>query len=406
MELYNYQKEQVERMLDHYKNGKQGFGLFFEMGLGKTLTTLEFIKQTEPKSILIVCPKSIIEMWRWEFFKHVGSQYIFTQSSGKNVYIINYESLHTLDNYDWDVVILDECQKVKNYTTQAWKNVNKLKRNFTVCLSGTPITNTFMDIYSIMALIDKNIINMRPTQFDRYYIKDGGTTRTKQLYSKLADWTSFAKLTDHIDMPYAEDIIIPIQMNYELEHEYDQIYYANMMGLVKIRKLANLCLSTKGENNRRLTACDELIADILARDEQIVIFTTLTESWKDLMERYAEHACGIDGSTCATMRQHIVQEFTEGKHKIIICNTKVGGVGLNLQTANNVIYWGHDYELGALEQSKGRIYRIGQMKPCRYYHLQYLDTIDTHIYDCLTHKKNVIEELLKLYGKEEKIQNI
>lgn len=397
MTLYPYQQEAVDKILSCYNDGDKGFGLFFEMGLGKTITTIKSINKIYPKNILIVCPLSLVDMWKWELNKNLESRYIFynnqvTEIKEHSIVITNYESLHKLRVKDWDFVVLDECQKVKNYKTQIWKIVNGLKRKFTLALSGTPMTNTYMDLFSIGRLIS-DIFDMPASIFERYFIKDNSKSRTEELFENIKPFTAFAKLTDHIDMPKEEDI--EIWCNFD---EIDQMAYRTIYSdytldsLSLITKLISICGIVDSD---KLLKCKDLVKTILDKNEKVVIFTTRQLAFNKLCQIF--NCPGICGST--TNRQEIVEEFNKNG-TILVCNIKAGGLGLNLQSANNVIYWQHDYELGSLEQSKGRIFRIGQDKPCKYYHLMYVNTIETQIYDCLVHKKNVINELLKFYRRD------
>lgn len=406
MELFNYQKLTVDKALKYFEDSTikyQKFNIFFKMGLGKTITALEIVKQVKPKTVLIVCPKSLIEMWVYEFYKYLGSKYSRTNnirnlnnSENCRVFFVNYEQLLSLRNEIIpDMCIFDEVHKLKNINGKIHKNINKyILPEKTLCLTGTPIVKDLMDLFGILTCVGpQKFDNLVASQFKYKYIINGGTNRTLQLWQILEPFTVQLGYDGLIDMPKTEDIIIPIKMSILVKDELDKIYHQNMNALARI----TAAVQVTSQTYYKRTACCQLIDDIIEDGEKVVLFVRFTEEYDYFMNLYKSVCVGINGEVKDRDRQ--VREFENNPGvKVFIGNLQTAGVGITLIKAHKCIFYSETYSWGDAEQSKARIFRIGQDKPCIYYHLLCENSIDELIYQNIINKTNLIEEFKRLYG--------
>ena len=402
MKLFNYQQHAVDKAVNVYENGDKSFNLFFEMGLGKTITAIEIVKRIKHDTILIVCPKSLIEMWAYEMSKHFPEAVRVSSPDGIyfaykcTYYITNYENIRTYkQTLTPDVCIFDEVHKLKNAKSFTHKCIQSIIHpRFTLKLTGTPITRDYMDLYGILTCVNTDtFMNMTATQFHAKYVKIGGTTAVKKLMASIEPFTVFAKLEDHIDMPGYEDIVIPVTLPSVAYVKLDSIYHSDMNTLAKIIEAQKVTSSVYGPKSLTLT---RLVSDIIEDGRKVVIFTKYDEEFDFFMLQYKDIAVGINGKT--KDREIPVYRFqSDDSIKVFIGNLQTASMGLTLTVAQDCIFYSETYTWGDADQSKARIYRIGQKHPCRYYHLLALDTIDEMIYRNLIAKTDLIEDFKLKY---------
>lgn len=403
MELFNYQQKAVDKAIKVYENGGHSFNLFFEMGLGKTITAIEIVKNIKHNTILIICPKSLIEMWAYEMSKNFPEATRVASPDGVyfahncSYYITNYENIRTYkQTLQPDICILDEVHKVKNCKSLTHKRIQQIVHSrFTLKLTGTPITKNYMDLYGILSCVDLDrFIKMTPSQFQAKYVKIGGLLTSKQLMDSIEPFTVFARLEDHIDMPGYEDIIIPVKLSQVDHSKLLDIYSSDKNALARIIEAQRVTSNVYGP---KANAVDQLVQDIIEDGRKVVIFTKFDDEFDFMMSKYAGIAVGINGST--KDRETPVYRFQNDKDiKVFVGNLQTASMGLTLTAAQDCIFYSETYTWGDADQSRARIYRIGQDKPCRYYHLLALGTIDEMIYRNLIEKTNLIEEFKNKYG--------
>jgi SNF2 family DNA or RNA helicase len=373
------------------------------MGLGKTVTALEIVKQVKPKTVLIVCPKSLIEMWVYEFYKYLGFEYSRTNNISNlnndevsRVFFVNYEQLLSLRHEIIpDICIFDEVHKLKNVNGKIHKNINTyILPKQTLCLTGTPIVKDLMDLFGILTCVGpQKFNNLVASQFRYKYIINGGTNRTLQLWQTIEPFTVQLEYDGILDMPKTEDIVIPIDIDWTTRQMLSEIYHENTNALARITEAVQLT----SLNPQKRAACVQLIDDIIEDGEKVVLFVRFTEEYEYFMNLYKAVCVGINGETKDRERQ--VREFENNPGvKVFIGNLQTAGVGITLIEAHRCIFYSETYSWGDAEQSKARIFRIGQDKPCIYYHLLCTDSIDELIYQNIINKTNLIEEFKRLYG--------
>ena len=403
MELFDYQQKAVNKAIEVYENDGHSFNLFFEMGLGKTITAIEIIKKIKHNTVLIVCPKSLIEMWAYEMSKHFPDAVRVSSPDGVYFaytcayYITNYENIR---NYSQtlspDVCVFDEVHKLKNAKSLTHKCIQRIIHpNFVLKLTGTPITRDYMDLYGILTCVNTDhLVNMTAAQFNAKYVKIGGTRTIKELMDSIEPFTVFAKLEDYIEMPGYEDIIIPVPLSLVAREKLETVYRSDKNALARIIEAQKITSNIYDSKSLVLT---RLVSDIIDDGRKVVIFTKFDEEFDFFMFQYKDIAVGINGKT--KDRETPVYQFQNNPNiKVFIGNMQTASMGLTLTAATDCIFYSETYTWGDADQSKARIYRIGQKQPCKYYHLLVLNTIDEMIYRNLIEKTDLIEEFKRIYG--------
>jgi SNF2 family DNA or RNA helicase len=409
MELFDYQKKWVKKGLDYFDKVPNvfspKFNLFPDMGLGKTLVALDIVKHLEPSRLLIVCPKSLMTMWEYNAQKHLGNCVFYDITNIQpilndkmSVTIVNYEKfLHIKDDIYTDICIFDEAHKLKNCNSKTHKCISKyVHSGKTLCLTGTPITRDLMDLFGILTCIGPKVWNgYSESQFRNRYIVNGGAARTAELKQLISEYTVFGKLTDYIEMPPFEDIIVPVALS-NAEYTYlDIVYKSKQKAITRISEAQQF--TSKSTTKRAYL--DILIKDLLQDGSKIVIFVKFTEEYEYLMERYKDICVGINGSV-KDRNEPVLQFQTNDKIKIFIGNLQTASLGSTLTAAHDCIFYTETYTWGDMDQSRGRIYRISQTHPCRYYHILASNTIDEMIYQSNVDKTDFIEVFKNKYGGE------
>ena len=412
MKLFEYQQQTANKAIkyfDTHTNSK--FNIFFEMGLGKTITALTIlnylIQNKNCKKILVICPKSLIGMWEYEVSKYLKHYVLINNMDYKlnnftMIYITNYEQFLSIrSEINVDVCIFDEVHKIKNCNSKIHKLINKyLKSIYTMCLTGTPITNNLMDLFGILTCIGSPIFNdMGPMQYRYKYIINGGQSSKNQLISSISDFTVFAKLTDHIDMPEYEDVIIPVKLTKVQRNNMNNIYSLPIKALDRIiacQRITSGIVPNSVFGNKVLI-CHELIKSIIEDNNKVIIFTKYDSEFDYFINYYNDICTGINGKT--KDRDTVVYNFQNDSNiKIFIGNIQTAGIGTTLTAATHCIFYSHTYNWADYEQARARIYRIGQHKPCIYYHLLVDESIDVMIYKNLKNKTDLISDFKKIYG--------
>ena len=397
-----------------------------EMGLGKTIQTIAFLLSNKDKKSIVITPTALIYNWKNELEKFAPTLKVGLLHAAKSE---REKILDNIDNYDvilttyttykndidkykninFDYCIIDEAQNIKNpdaIITKAIKNVNaKVK----FALTGTPIENNLMELWSIFDFImpgylynkskfksifvnnDKNIIELKNL------IKPFILRRTKK--------EVIAELPDKIE----QKIII------DLEKEHKRAYkgYVNLITrkikennqdnitvFSYLTKLRQLCLSPElmvknyqGKNSK-LDVLINIIND--SSDEKILVFSQFTKVLEVIGKRLNEENISysyLDGKTSAKDRVKLVEEFNTNNNKVFLISLKAGGTGLNLTSANIVVHFDPWWNPAVEDQASDRAHRIGQKNVVNVIKLIAKDTAEERVINLQETKKERIEDV-------------
>lgn len=436
-------KERQKQAIELCKKNKR-FGVFFDMGGGKTATMLSLVNDLvfetqECKSVLIIAPPNIItkgrvwqnEIAKWENFKHMDCIEMTGKPSArvakKGVASITLLSDSLIQWYydtfkhmhDYDIIIVDESSRFKSPTAQRSKLLRKMvdysKRIY--LLSGTPCPNSVEDLWAQVYLIDKGetlgkfitYFRMRfgfPNAFGYGYTY---TKNTNELVNKLikpycifakADDVELPKCTEHFEyldfddkmMKRYKDFVHNYVINLEDGQEVSTFRVADVLN--KAMQITNGCIYTNANdevqryeelNNVKL---DWLKAFASKQQDNILVFYT----YKFDRERILKH---IDGAEELKTAEDIAR-WNNGEIKVAIASPYSLGHGVNLQQGGHIVVWyGLIWNLELYLQANKRVYRLGQKHDVDIYYLLINKTVDNRVLRRLQDKNQTEQEFLE-----------
>ena len=413
-----------------------GFCLADDMGLGKTVQVLAYLEKmrTEKKAqrVLLVLPSSLIGNWESEIRR-------FTPKIGYSVYhgsgrTIDKESFLTITTYGvagkdeelgrekWDLVILDEAQYIKNSSTKAYKALSAMTRRDAVILTGTPVENDLMNLWSLMDYINSGFLGNK-TEFSRYAknVDIQALSSLKRAISPFilrrlkTDKSIIRDLPDKVETNLfvtlsKEQIILYNKIVADLEKsmvEDEGEFEKKGRVLAAIAKLKAVCNHPdqySGENgykeseSGKFELLKDLASTIHSNREKVLVFTQFREiipALDNLLSSvFGSRGLVIDGSVTAKKRTEIVKAFQNGEADYMVLSLRAAGVGLNLTRATNVIHFDRWWNPAVENQATDRAYRIGQKQKVMVYKFISKDTIEEKIDELIQKKKALSDSLL------------
>ena len=426
--LKDHQKEGVAWLQHLYKSKASGCLMADDMGLGKTLQILYFIdwhsrKYANHKPYLIVAPISLLENWKNEyerFFmqprmkinmltsKDVTRKFdksIVDKMQKMDIILTNYESLRSSQlNFcavEFDVVALDEAQKIKSPGTLVTNAAKALKCNFKIAMTGTPVENSLLDLWCIMDFCVPGLLGNAKAfaaQYQNPLKKEDNdiVALGNEVHDKLGVYfmrrlkkDAAKDLPDKIELK--EKVLMPpVQKEAyaSVVNDYTSGIQPNMlvtiMHLREVSEHPYLYDSTLlnhetdeiVETSARLQATIKFLDEIKKREEKVIIFVERKETQKMLqklcLKRYGIITKIINGDTPSIVkrympnkqsRQSSIDEFqaVDG-FNVIIMSPVAAGMGLNVTAANHVIHYSRHWNPAKENQATDRAYRIGQTK--------------------------------------------
>ena len=423
---YPYQAVGIEWLKSQQELGRHGAILGDVMGLGKTLQAIGLITHNVNmgcKDNLVVCPGTLLENWRREFVKfspklavliHYGAYRTGTAAKlrGQDVVITTYDSLirdHSmLSSIKWNLVIIDEAQAIKNPRAQRTIRCKGLPRNFGVAISGTPLENRLLDLWSLSDFAEPGLFGSE-SQFENNYegVPNGASEVNKVIRPIL-----LRRRLHEIEHQLPEKVIIdhPLTWPSELNEIYERVRieaiqeFSTAGGLVATGRLRQLTthplMMDIGPDEMTVLSPKysltlEILDELFANNEKCLIFASykniIGRITKDVGLRYPKaFVKSLDGGTEMKDRNSLVDEFNafEG-FGLLVCNPIVAGAGLNITGANHVIHYNLEWNPAKEDQATFRVYRNGQLKETFIHRLFYINTIDEVIDQRMQLKRNL-----------------
>jgi superfamily II DNA or RNA helicase len=394
----------------HYR--KLGGLLADDMGLGKTIqvvSLLAYLNEVGKLSpTLIVVPKTLIDNWEAEIKKFaqplLNSFYIHSgggrnkdpeKLSKKGITITTYQTLVrdqlALGQVNWQAIICDEAQAIKNPTTAASKVIKAMKSKFRLALTGTPVENGLSELWSILDYVQPGLLGSL-SEFKREYIdklevheRDAETeqkllARISMVYKRR---TKSEELAGQI--PTKTKVEVPIPLGSAQKQIYSevitQVRSKKMTALQAIQVLRALCSHPALVDDRlkdipiadvpKLQKTLEIMESIRQKGEKVLIFTDLRRMQELLRsairDRFDLNPNIINGMT--ERRQDLVDEFNRiSGFDVMILSPKAAGTGLTITSANHVIHYTRWWNPAVENQATDRVYRIGQERPVTVYY--------------------------------------
>lgn len=440
--LHNYQKVCVEHII------RNPFcGVFLDMGLGKTISTLTAINALkydycEVDNVLVIAPKRVAEtVWEeeaknWSHTKHmtfskiVGTekQRIAALKAKADVYIVSRDNVSWLCSLyaarlPFDMLVIDELSSFKAHQTQRFKALRLARPWFkrVVGLTGTPAPNGLINLWSQMYLIDRGQrLEKTITAYRSRYFRPGASNgyvvysynllpdTEKLIQERIKDICISMRAEDYLEMPERIDNFIKVTMPKPLQDMYNKFEKESIVQLmteeensttvnaVSAATLSNKLLQFANgamyDENRNICPLHDLkleaLKEVIESSEGKSVLVAWTYQFdRDRIMKYFRNLCPRELKTAQD-----ISDWNAGKIQLLLAHPASAGHGLNLQAGGNIIVWyGLTWSLELYQQFNARLYRQGQTK----------QTIIHHIVTSGTHDEDVVKAL----KSKDKIQN-
>lgn len=412
-----------------------------DMGLGKTVQAIaacELLRaRGEVARALIVTCASLKHQWQREIERFAGERAIVIGGgrpqrraafeSDAPYKILNYEvtwhELGQLKNLDADVVVYDEAQRAKNFRTKTAATLRAIPSRFTFILTGTPVENRLDDLYSLLQLVDPNVLGPL-WKFNRAFAQQNdrgrivGYKNLSELRDRIApvmlrrrkeevlaelpaltEQTRYTPLTAEqadLEMGYRKTAAMLMQLAERrplTKAEKDQL----MMALLKARQACNaveLCdPKSRIKASPKLDELEALLGEILAQaSAKVLVFSEWVEMLKLCAKRLDRLRIGyamLHGGVPTDRRPALLDRFRDQNEVRVLLSSEAGGVGLNLQVASYVVHLDLPWNPARLDQRTSRAHRMGQTRGVTVTYLCAEDGIERGIEGTLATKRAV-----------------
>ncbi|MCH3963112.1 MAG: DEAD/DEAH box helicase [Clostridium sp.] len=418
-----------------------GFGgiLGDEMGLGKTFQTIAFLMSNTGGRSLIVVPTSLVYNWVNEFEKFAPDMRIAAVNGIKkermklidhmseyDVFITTYNLLkRDMDVYkdiEFDYCILDEAQYIKNSHSENSRSVKKIKSRRRFALTGTPVENSVMELWSIFDFIMPGYLYDEKRFSVRYYkrfkeepvvIEDLNRLvkpfilrrRKKDVIRELPDKIERTIMVDMGDRQkkvygtYAGHVLDLVEKKVK-DNEFKNSKIEILAYITKLRQLCldpSIVMENYSGGNAKMEVLLELIEQGVDEGHKILVFSQFTSVLKNICSKINGEGIEysyLDGSIPSKNRIVMVENFNSGNVPVFLISLKAGGTGLNLTSADIVIHFDPWWNPAVEEQATDRAHRIGQEHVVEVIKLVARGTIEEKIVFLQQDKKKLIDSLL------------
>lgn len=416
-----------------------------DMGLGKTVQAIAaaeiLARHAGISRVLVVCPTSLKHQWQAEVAKFVGRPAVVAEGPSParerryaaNAFftIVNYDVLHrdlpAIERQRYDLVILDEAQRIKNWKTRAAKAVKQLESNFAFVLTGTPLENRLEELHSIVEFVDRHRLGpMFRFLATHQHVDEGGRVvgyrrldeiartlepvlvrRTKsQVLKELPERLEkrfFVPMTDPQMRLHEENREIVARVvakwrRYGYLSEIDQRRLTCALQNMRMACNSTYLLDGQTDHGHKADELASLLGDVLEDPEaKAVVFS----QWVRMHELLARRLNGrqwrhvfFHGGVPGPKRKDLVARFREDPACRVFLSTDAGGTGLNLQHASVVVNMDLPWNPAVLEQRIGRVHRLGQLRPVRVVDFIASGTIEEGMLGLLSFKKSMFTGVL------------
>ncbi len=398
-----------------------------DMGLGKTLQTITFLQSIYDKleRVLVVCPVTILLNWEKEIEKfsemnmhiyHGGSREL---PMDKKIILTSYgvmkkESEAVFANINFDILILDEVQHLKNVRSLGAFSARKIQADFRICLTGTPVENDLSEFYNILDL------SMPGIWGDLQFVRAVSNAKTRGIARRTASPFILRRTKSQVlhDLPPKIENNVYLELNEEELKHYQQNmvsirsrinsstssakYGEILRGLLQLRQNCLWQNRTtdphyKNIDSTKIEFLMETLETILEEGQQAIIFSQFT-TYLDIIQNYFREKhwkfSRIDGSQSINKRQEQVDLFQSQKNPIFLISLKAGGVGLNLTAASYVFIMDPWWNPAVESQAIDRAHRIGQKNTLTVYRPIIKNSVEEKVLKLQEEKKQLFTDLL------------
>ncbi|HIW08411.1 MAG TPA: DEAD/DEAH box helicase [Candidatus Faecalibacterium intestinigallinarum] len=438
-----------------------GFGLLFEMGCGKTLTAIAIMGalycQHKITRVLVVAPSSVCSVWPHDLAAFAAFPYEVRVLLGEKkqrlealhsltdypntanrllVAVINYEATHregifeALEGYAADLIVCDESQRIKNPRAAQSRAVQMLGDNAAcrLILSGTPVQNSVIDLYSQYRFLDPGVFGANFYAFRNRYCQMGGYGGHEVVGYQHMDELTRKEHSIALRVTKAECLDLPgqtfvrryVQLEPAVRRLYAQIARASCAELengehvtasIVLTKLLRLMQLTGGfvqadggdrprpAGSAKLDALADILEDYVQEaGQKLVVFARFRPEIAaicQLLEQRGIRYGRIDGEVPMDQRGAIVETFQQDPGvKVFVAQIQTAGLGITLHAASAAVFYSLDFNYANYAQALARIHRIGQAQPVTYIHLLAEHTVDDQVLDALERKEDLARTIV------------
>lgn len=421
-----------------------------DMGLGKTLQVIALIMlirkskecHQEKTPHLLIVPASLLGNWKKELTKfapslpftiaHNSETFSTTPCTKDSLVITTYSSLSKfawISDTDWDLVVIDEAQNIKNHQTKQTKAIKKLKSQVRLALTGTPVENRLSDLWSLFDFTSPGLLGSASTFSS--YIKKGKQTSENDFANFMSSLRSLTRpyilrrlKTDKRiidDLPEKTEIQLACSLTkgqiklyqqtlQELQKALSHKEGIERKGLIlsslmRLKQICNHPAQWLGygefikEESGKFLALQALSEKIAEKNERMLVFTQFRELIPALARLlhnvFGKEGLELHGKTDIKKRPLIVEQFQkENGPPFMVLSLKAGGTGLTLTQASHVVHFDRWWNPAVENQATDRAYRIGQKQAVLVHKLICQGTIEEKIDELISSKKKLSSELL------------
>lgn len=443
-----------------------GFGLLFEMGCGKTLTAIAIMgalyRQRKITRVLVVAPSSVCSVWPHDLETFAAFSYEVRVLLGEKkqrlealhsltdypntanrllVAVINYEAAHregifeALGGYAAGLIVCDESQRIKNPRAAQSRAVQMLgdRAACRLILSGTPVQNSVVDLYSQYRFLDPGVFGANFYAFRNRYCQMGGYgghevvgfQHMDELVRKEHSIALRVTKAECLDLPGQTFVRRYVQLEPEARRLYAQIARAScaelengehvtasivLTKLLRLMQLTGGFVQADGGDRPRPTGSAKLdaLADILEdyvqeAGQKLVVFARFRPEIAaicQLLEQRGIRYGRIDGEVPMDQRGAIVEMFQQDPGvKVFVAQIQTAGLGITLHAASAAVFYSLDFNYANYAQALARIHRIGQAQSVTYIHLLAEHTVDEQVLDALERKEDLARTIVDGWKK-------
>lgn len=447
---WNYQQYAINHIIDH-----KASGLFLDMGMGKTVSTLTAISDLlfleDIKNVLVIAPLRVAEdTWsteieKWDHLKNLKISKILGTPKQRSeaiekdadIYVTNRENVVWLvDNYfkqwKWDVCVIDELSSFKSSKAKRFRALKKVRPYFKriIGLTGTPAPNSLIDLWPQIYLLDggsrlgKTITGYR----ERYFIPGKRNQNVvynwelregakESIHNKIKDICISMSADDYLDVPNEIINIININLPKKVKNEYKKLEKELVLELdnedIAASNAAVLTNKLLQMSNGAIYSEDNTVIEI--HDEKLKALTEIIDTangkpilvFYNFKHDYDRILSYLNLKKIKVKRlkdQEDIKEWNKGKIPVLLIHPASAGHGLNLQYGGNIIVWfGLTWSLELYQQANARLHRQGQKEHVIIHHLVSKNTVDEDVMKALEGKEvnqNILLEAVKARIKE------
>lgn len=420
IDLYPYQHDGAAFLASRYSAV-----LADEMGLGKTYQALAAARRVGARRILVVCPAVLKVHWARSLEVFGFQAQIMHGTRGDtppaDVAVVNYDILHahaeTIAIFPWDLVVCDECHRLKNRTARMTRAFHSLRAAFPRAwfLSGTPMLNRPEELYTVLRFCGWQVDYMAYCR--RYCAARRRVIRGKRVWD-MSGASNLDELRDRIrpvflrrekkdvlpDLPPISHVIVPVEVadRYaEVAKRYGNADYetavARLSGKAKAQALADYARAAREQGLEKAPDAALFAHDALSSGPLLVFcwHRDVVDVISEGLTRLGWKTATITGSTPHKVRQAAVDRFQAGRLDVIVGNLRAMGEGLTLTRASRVLFAEISFVPSQQAQAAARVHRIGQTVPVTAYYLVADGTLDAVQARACVRKQQVIDRVIK-----------